>query len=521
MTTKPTDQHSFTRRIFVRRLLATAAATSTGPLLAACSTTETELDAIDWDEEFDVVIVGAGGAGMVAAIEAADAGASVLILEKTDITGGNTVLSGGVIQAAGTSYQEAAGVGGDSPEAHRAYYTQAGEGVPEPELLELLTNDAPAAIDFMVGLGIDYLTVYGVGPIPYVDEEVMVPRIHVPGTDPEIGGGATQFLTVQSGAEERGAEIRTSSPVLALVESEAEGIIGVHAEVEGTETYIRARRAVVLASGGFDRNPELARDLSPQLLWELETGTPFTAPSNTGDGLLMGMAVGADLAGLGGTIGVPAISPGAGTLAPGLTAVPGIWVNTYGQRFVNEGTHYAYAIKAVYDQEQHLAWAVFDQSVAAMGGAAIGGIWGPWSEDLSVEIASGKIKVGETLEELAAALGVDADEFARTMTKWNEGAAGGEDTLFGRTEGVAALETGPYYATPVVSANLGSCGGLRIDADCQVIDVNQEPIPGLFAAGMVAGGFIGPYYPGSGTAILSTVVFGRVAGRNAAASRLS
>lgn len=515
MTTKPIIHPiRFTRRLFTRRLLASTAAASMSPLLAACSTTEPDHDDddIEWDEEFDVIIIGAGGAGMVAAIEATDAGASVLMLEKTDITGGNTVLSGGLIQAAGTSFQEAAGVSGDTPAKHRAYYEQAGEGVPEPELLEVLTNDAPAAIEFMVGLGLDYLTVYGVDPIPYVDEELMVPRIHVPGSEPEVGGGATQFMVLQTSAEQRGVEIRTSSPVLALLESEDEGVVGVHAEVNGKPTYIRARRAVILATGGFDRNPELARSLSPQLLWELETGTPFTAPSNTGDGLLMGMAMGADLAGLGGTIGYPAVRPGTGT-------VPGIWINRYGQRFVNEGSHYAYAIRAVYDQEQHLAWAVFDQNVADMGGAALGGLGVAWSDDLSAEIASGKLETGATLEELAAAIDVDANELVRTMAQWNEAALAGEDHLFNRSEGLVALDTGPYYATRVVSANLGSCGGLRIDTDCRVIDVDQDPIPGLFAAGMVAGGFIGPYYPGSGTALLATVVFGRIAGKQAAASR--
>jgi fumarate reductase flavoprotein subunit len=502
-----------TRRTFLRQLLGSAAAVSSG-LAAACAGTEPS-DGVSWDEEFDVVVVGGGGAGLVAAIEAVESGASVLVLEKAAAVGGNTARSGAVIQAAGTTFQQDAGVTGDTPDRHRQYYEQAGEDIPDPELLRVLTEQAPDAIAFMSDLGLSYQSVYGVGPIPYVDPDLMVPRIHVPGAAPEIGGGGAHVTALEEAADAGGVEVRTESPVRALIEHESEGIVGVRAEIDGEDRHIMARRGVILCSGGFDRNPDLARALSPQLLWELETGTPFTAESNTGDGLMMGMAVGADLAAIGGTIGVPAITPGAGALAPGLPSIPGLWVDRYGRRFVNEGTHYAYAIRAVFDQEQHVAWAIFDENVRGLGGTAIGGIWGPWSDDLSEEIASGKVRQGDTLADLAGEIGVAADELERTLQSWNDGVAQGEDALFGRTEALVALDTAPYYATRVVSANLGSCGGLRIDLSCRVVDVDGEPIPRLYAAGMVAGGFIGPYYPGSGTAVLATVVFGRIAGREA------
>ena len=122
---------------------------------------------------------------------------------------------------------------------------------------------------------------------------------------------------------------------------------------------------------------------------------------------------------------------------------------------------------------------------------------------------------GNTLEELATAIGVKPNNLTKTFAQYNEDAKAGADA-FGRKEGLEPLETGPFYAQRILSWNLGSCGGLKINTKCQVIDVNGAPIPHLYAAGMAAGGFIGPYYPGSGTAVLITVVTGRIAGENAA-----
>jgi urocanate reductase len=229
------------------------------------------------------------------------------------------------------------------------------------------------------------------------------------------------------------------------------------------------------------------------------------------------MELGADLAGLGGTIGVSSTMIGVAPLAAGLPEVPGIWVNQYGQRFVNEGAHYAYVMRAVFQQEEHLAWAVFDEGVREMGGAAIGGIWGPWSEDLSEEISSGMVRFGDTLRALGSSTGVNGAQLEATVAKWNEDMEGGADTLFRKEVGLVALNRAPYYATLVSEVNLGSCGGLRINTQAQVMDVKGEVIPRLYAGGMVAGGFIGPYYPGSGTAINATVTFGRLAGQNAVA----
>jgi urocanate reductase len=174
-------------------------------------------------------------------------------------------------------------------------------------------------------------------------------------------------------------------------------------------------------------------------------------------------------------------------------------------------------MRAIFGQELHIAWAVFDENVKELGGAAIGGIWGAWTDDLSEEIDSGKVKIGEDLAALAAAIGVNGEQLEATVARWNEDMETGEDTLYNKQVGLVALDRAPYYATQIYEVNLGSCGGLKINADAQVIDVNGEVIPRLYAGGMVGGGCIGPYYPGSGTAINTTVCFGRISGDNAAA----
>jgi fumarate reductase flavoprotein subunit len=295
------------------------------------------------------------------------------------------------------------------------------------------------------------------------------------------------------------------TPVTALVRDPEKGVLGVKAESAGEEMYVKAKKAVILATSSFDHNEEMARAFSLQQLWALEKGAVVTVPTDTGDGIKMAMEIGADLAGMGGTIGVP--SPGIGGAAPA-----GIWVNKYGQRFVNEAGHYAFKSRAIFNQEQHLAWAIFDDKVKQAGGAALG-----WSDDLSEEIASGVVKTADTLSALARAIGVNAAELEATVAKWNEDVAGGEDTLFAKAVGLEAIDEAPYYAAQMSELNLGSHGGVRINKDAQVVDVHGEVIPRLYAGGMAAGGIIGPYYPGSGTAVCTTVCFGRISGQNAAA----
>lgn len=509
------------RRTFLKKTAAISVGTVAAATLMGCTPTQSA-DVPNWDKEVDVIVIGGGGAGLAAAISASKAGAgkSVLILEKAPVVGGSTSLSGGVIQAAGTEFEaEFAEETNDTPDLHFQFYTQAAEGIADPALLKLLTDKAPAAIDWMVEQGLTYVNTYAVSTNPMVDEKYRLKRIHVPGGDgttAKAGTGAVHVAVLYDVVKSLELEVMLETPVTSLVHDD-NGVTGVKALDGSDEIYVKANKAVIIATSSFDHNKDMARAFSAQQLWELESSLCAAAPTNTGDGIRLGMSVGADLATMGGTIGVPFTSIGT-NLTEGMPIVPGIWVNVNGNRFVNEASHYAYAMRAVFNQQGHIAWAIFDDKVRQLGGALVGGLFGGWSDDLKAEIETGLVTSADTLENLGKAIGVNPTQLVKTFEQYNEDAKAGVDTHLGKKEGLEPLETGPYYAHRVLSWNLGSCGGLKVNTACQVIDVNGNPIPRLFAAGMAAGGFIGPYYPGSGTAILVTVVTGRVAGESAVAA---
>lgn len=516
------------RRTFLKKTAAMGLGAAAISTLSACGASQaTQSSQVkNWDKTADVVIIGAGGTGLVAAINASRAGAgkSVIILEKAAATGGSTSLSGAVIQAGGTKYEaQFKNVTDDSPDKHYQFYMQAAEGYVNPDLVKLLTDNAPAAVDWMVEQGEAIVGTYPVSYIPTVDEKYRLPRIHIPGKPGDnssggtIGNGKSHTDLMLKIAQSLGVEILLQTPATALITEDAKGVVGVKAQSNGKDITIKANKGVIIATSSFDHNKDMALAYSEQMLWEQETGMVVSAPTNTGDGIRMAMAIGADITGMGGTIGVPAVTIGTDGLSEGAQAVPGIWVNLQGQRFVDEASHYAYLIHSVFNQQSHLAWAVWDDKGRQLGGKLMGGaLTGAWSDDLKAEISKGMVKTGNTPEELATAMGVNPKVLPVTIQKWNEDAKAGTDTVFGKTVFLSALETAPFYAAQITSMNLGSCGGLKINTQCQVLDVNGNVIPHLYAGGMAAGGFIGPYYPGSGTAILATVALGRISGENAA-----
>jgi fumarate reductase flavoprotein subunit len=498
-------------------MLAAGAGAAAAGVLGGCTTTAAT-SAMKWDQEADIVIVGGGGTGIVAALDACEKGASVLVLEKAASIGGNTINSSGVIQAAGTKFQKQfTKFQDDTPDKHAQYWMLAAEGIGDSDLVKDVAAGAPGCIDWLVAHGLTYINVYGVSPIPYIDPSLMADRIHVPGggENGQSGWGKFHVDTLYAAAQKAGAKFLVSSEVKALVIDPKQGVTGVTAVSAGKTLNIKAHKAVILASGGFDRSKEMAQKFSPHQLWALETGVSYTAPSNTGDGIRMGMEIGADLAGLGGTIGLPTTNVGIAPTLPGNPEVTGIMVNKHGQRFVAECNHYGYVMRLVFNQESHLAWQIWDQDAMALGGAAVSGISG-MSADLQKEIEAGTVFKADTLKDLAAAIGVDADNLEKTVQTWNDDMdSTGKDSAFGKTFGLKPMKTAPYYAVKVVEYNLGAIGGLRINRKAQVLNTKGEVIPHLYAGGQCAGGFMGPYYPGTGTGVASTVYFGLTASENA------
>lgn len=495
--------------------LAALTATQVASFAAAAESARPVDEPASYDEECDVLILGAGGTGLSAACAAAKAGADVLVVDVAEGSGGTTALSGGVIQAAGTKWQkEFTTFQDDTPEKHAQCYLEQSEGIGHEDLITALCDRAPELVEWLSTIGITWTSVYGNCHVPYVTEGLHADRIHV-----YEGGGAAMQGNVLTDAEEAearrlGARFEFNTRALRLIFSKESGVLGAVVEADGKERAIRARRGVILALGGIDRALDLDQSFNQQQYWDLTTQATYISPNANGDGIRMGMAVNGQLASVGGCIDYDMATGNATTNA--VDQIPCIFVNRAGRRFVCEDATYAYTIRAVFQQETQLGghtYMIIDQNCIEQG-------LSPWAKDPDSFVDGTSFFKGETVEELAEAIGVPASNLKSTIDLWNENVKTyGEDLEFGRDTQLIALDKPPYYANLNVSANLGSLGGLLINTDAQVIDNDGNPIPGLYAGGMNSGGWYGLYYPGSGTSLAGGLVFGHIAGESAAAAQ--
>ncbi|MPW27027.1 FAD-dependent oxidoreductase [Alkalibaculum sp. M08DMB] len=497
------------RRDFIKGSVAGAVGVAAMGVLGGCSQS-TSSNNVSWDKEVDVLIVGGGGTGLAAALQAVSDGANVLVLEKAGIAGGTTSYSGGVMQAAATKYQkEYTNFKDDSPENHFQLWLKAGEGFVDEELVKDLAYGAPEHIEWLTDIGIKFTSVYGHTHIPYVDESLFADRIHVYEGGGGEGGGTVLIMAMLNAAIEKGAQIEYETEVTKLVTNDDGEVVGVIAKQGESEIKVKANKGVILAASSIDQNVEMAKDLSPQHHWDLTSQICLAAASDTGDGIRMAMEIGAAVSGFGGTIDFCG-KTGAAT-DNRIPLFPSYIVNKKGNRFVCEDATYAYHYRAIFQQEKQLdgpTYMIFGESSLA-GGA-------PWTEEsVAKDVAEGVVFKANTIEELAKLISVDSDNLVSTMEKWNKDMQNEKDTQFDRKTGLSPI-SGPFYAYKNVSFNLGSIGGVKINVDAQALKPNGDPIPGLYAGGMNAGGWIGPYYPGSGTAIIGLIHWGRKAGAHAA-----
>lgn len=467
-----------------------------------------------WDAEADVVVLGAGGTGLSAACAAAKAGATVIVYDEDSKAGGTTAMSGGVIQAAGTAAQKSLSpFTNDTPEKHAQCYLEQAEGLADEDLVKTLCSRAPELIDWLESIGLKWQRVYGNCHVPYVSEGLHADRIHV--YEGGGAGGQGNVLTEAEYAEAMRLNVTFEFKTKAehLIYDAGKGVVGVELSAGGKTMNVKASKGVVMGLGGMDRNEDLARAFNPQQYWDLTTQQSFISSFAKGDGIRMGLEIGAALATCGGTIDYD-MATGQGT-DNGVPQIPCLIVNGAGRRFVCEDSTYAYQYRAIFQQEKQLGkptYMVMDQNMVEQG-------VGPWAADPEAAVSAGGLMRADTLEELADAMGVPADNLLETFRSWNDGiAAASKDVQFGRNTQLIPLDKPPYYANKNVSANLGSLGGLKINSKCEVLDLAGNPIPHLYAGGMNSGGWYGTYYPGSGTSLTGGLVLGHIAGENAAAA---
>ncbi len=465
-----------------------------------------------WDRTHDVVIVGHGGAGAAAAIEAARAGADTLVLERMTRGGGTTALSTGVLYfGGGTRIQKRCGFDDSVEEMTKHVRLAAGTHADE-EKVRLFCDQSLEHFDWMCSLGVEFKESYVAEKTthpfgddglfysgneevyPFAGQAVPAPRGHKPARAGEAGGYLMECLLRAS--DEAGARALNDCEALRLVQREDGRVVGVVARHQGAELVIRARRGVILCAGGFVLNEAMVAEHAPQLL---QCNWKAASPGDDGRGIRMGTGAGAASVNMHEGLVLNAYYPPASHLK-------GVLVNAQGQRFVNEDAYLGRTSDAMVYRAGGRAWLVVDDAIYARTQAAH-------------RIAA----VEESFAALEGALGMPEGELVHTLESYNRWAARGEDPLFHKAPAhLRPLSEPPFAALDCCTANsffgVFTLGGLAIRATAEVLTPEGAVVPGLFAAGRNTAGLCleGRGYA-SGLSIGDATFFGRVAGRNAAA----
>ena len=486
----------------------------------------------------DLVIVGAGGAGMTAAIAAAGEGLNVVVVESQAMVGGNSVRSTGGMNAAKTPLQdnnefgEAAGVEktlvaaegyadneaitalaktvAEQWEAYQAnpegYFDSVelmeldtmigGKGINDPALVQTLCANSADAIDWLDEHGITLHSVSSFGG-------ASVKRIHRP-VDAEgktVSVGSYMIPLLQENCEKAGVQIMLNTTANEILTDANGAAVGVKATGASGETVTVNAKAVVITSGGFGANLDMVVKYKPELKGFMTTN----ASGIQGQGIEMATAIGADTVDMDQIQIHPTVEANtAALITEGLRGDGAILVNAEGKRFIDEVGTRDVVSAAEIAQTGSYSWLVVDQAMADASSVIQG------------YIKKGYTVEGATYEELAKAMGVDEAAFAQTMADWNSCVEAKSDAEFGRTSFANKLDTAPYYAIKVTAGVHHTMGGLKINTNTEVLKADGSVIPGLFAAGEVTGGVHGANRLG-GNAVADFTVFGRIAG--AAASK--
>jgi succinate dehydrogenase/fumarate reductase flavoprotein subunit len=517
---------SLNRRSFVAgaaALVGAGAVASACPWAArAAEPGEAFENAVEWDAEYDVVVVGLGGAGCAASIEAADAGSRVLVLEKAPeaYCGGNSAVC----------FQWIAYAEEETKGDCLNYFKELRGGweTPSDEILEAYVDAIHENYDWLQKLGAPNLTVtdcyYDFPDFPGSDSyhELTVDGVSGFRKGEQAGGGGMAYNLVRDNVLKRSdmIDVWYETPATHLIQDPDTKVIhGVVAEVDGEEKKVRAKNGVVLACGGFENNPEMQQNYFQCEFWP-SLGEAYW---NEGDGINMALEVGARLWHMSNraTQNYEYYNDETKTsqfCSTTYGADKGIYVGTDGSR-VYDGPSYhgkvRYAGEYIAPFLPCKYYYLFDQGILDKGQ-----IGSQFSDDLAWELEHGYVTKGESLEDLGGRLGMDSDAVSAlvaTVDEYNGFCDAGYDPVYHRTKMLTALRTPPFYAMRFSPITTNTQGGPEKDANCQVLDVCGNPIPHLYEAGELGDIWSNLYQAGNNFG--GGLAFGRVAGRNASRAK--
>jgi fumarate reductase flavoprotein subunit len=435
-------------------------------------------------EKTDIVIIGSGATGLSAAITAHDKGAKVILLEKMPISGGNSQLAAGGMNAAETRFQKEKGIK-DSVDLMYEDTMKGGKNINDPELVRILARESAQSVEWLTSLGAD---VSDVGMLAGAS----VRRAHRPAGGAAVGAHITQVL--KKNAEDRKIDIRLNSRAVKILKDGKGRVTGVLVEGKHSKYYKIMAKVVILTTGGFSANPDKVTFYSPAL----KGMTTSNQPGATGDGMTLGEEAGGYLIDMKEIQIHPTVAAGSRILITEAVRGNGaILVNQEGRRFVNELTTRDAASAAILAQTGSAAFLVFDEVIRK----SLKQIEGYFHLELVME--------GATIKELAAVMNTPADVLETSINDFNKAYDSKKDSAFKRPEMPLPIRTPKYYAIKVQPGIHYTMGGLKVNTSGQVMSKNGKPIPGLFAAGEGTGGVHGANRLG-GNSISQTITFGRI-----------
>lgn len=452
----------------------------------------------DITETVDVVIIGSGGAGLSAAIEASKAGASVIVLEQMPKAGGNTLISGSGYNAVDPKRQGAMGIE-DSTDLFFDQTMESGDSKNDPELVRILVDGAYDGVEFLESFGMEWQDEISTAP------GGLYQRRHMPANG---ALGVPMINALLKGAEEGNVRIMLNTKATEIV-MDNNKVVGVIAEGKtGNKITLNVNKGVVIATGGFSANVEMREQYNT--IWPTLDKNVLTTnhPGADGSGIELATNIGADLVDMEYIQLFPYGNPKNGSMTGSIMKQPenAIYLNSEGLRFVDEYGRRDVVSSAILAQTDSLMFVIVDGKTYVDDNAPT-----DFGTTIGEEVASSRSVKGNTIEELAVAMNMDPKIVKKEVDKYNAGVDAKND-VFGKTP-MNKIDTAPYYGSPRTPTVHHTMGGIKINSDTQVLNKDGEVINGLYAAGEVVGGVHGSNRVGA-NALSEIIVFGRIAGKN-------